>query len=89
MMKPTDKEIAKWAKIRGRGMWHFVLLKGALAWGLLVAASGLVATSLYSGFPKVWLVVACWLICSVAGALVGYEIWQRMEEAYLERQTKT
>ncbi len=87
-MKPTDKEIEKWTKVREHGMWHFVLLKGALAWGLLVASSVLLVIFLTSGLQEWRVVLVAHLVCSVAGTLLSHRIWQRMEEAYLERQIK-
>jgi hypothetical protein len=88
-MKPTNKEIENWAKTRGQGMWHFVLLKGALAWGLLTASSVLTVSFVTSGFPGWWLVLMAYLFSSVAGAVLCYWIWQRMEEAYLQTEMKS
>jgi len=86
-MNLTDKQIAKWAKIRDGGLWRFVLLRGALAWGLFVAAPVLVVISLFSRLPGFWFVLVAWLFCSVVGALFFYWHWHRME-VYLERQIK-
>jgi len=86
-MNLTDKQLEKWTKIKERGMWHFVLFRGAFVWGLFVAIPVLVVSSLLSGFPGWWFVLVAWLVCSVAGALMCYQHWHRMED-YLERQTK-
>ena len=30
--------VRRWAKVRERGRWHFVLVRGALVWGVAMAA---------------------------------------------------
>ena len=43
-MKLLDRE--SWSRIRKRGKWHFVLVRGVLGWGMTMSALALVASFL-------------------------------------------
>lgn len=87
MKELTDKQIEEWTKIRERGMWRFVLLRGALMWGLFVAVPILIGLHVMGGVPGLLFVVVCCLSLSVVGGVLGYWEWHQME-VRLEHRTK-
>ncbi len=42
MSHTRQLRLAKWERIKQRGFWHFVLLRGVLAWGLSVGTIGII-----------------------------------------------
>lgn len=65
----NQKQRAKWARTRTKGMWRFVLLYGILCWGggMIIATSTLIY-----GWGKLSIIVPIYL---VAGLVVGLACW--------------
>ncbi len=65
---------ARWERIRQRGIWRFVLLRGVLAWGLSMSIIGIIfehVSRKEEAFP--WYFILG--LCLVAGFVWGLATW--------------
>lgn len=76
--KADELEMAKWEKIRQRGMLHFVFVRGGIGWGLWMTALFFLLS--LSSIP------ISLLVFPITGCLMHHRIWQQKEDAYFERQ---
>jgi hypothetical protein len=75
-----ELQMAKWAKVRRRGMLRYVIVR-AIAWGLWMTA---VFYFIFWSYNPSWIFWG--LVNFLGGCLLFYWHWQHMEAAYFERQ---
>jgi drug/metabolite transporter (DMT)-like permease len=77
-MKPA--QVARWGKVRAKGLGRFLLVTGLLGYGLpMFAIMTFVVDRRAHSLPEVALAAAIWL---VAGLLFGIVLWSFMERRY-------
>ncbi len=90
--KATDAWLrGKWPAIRGRGMRHFVLVRGLAFWGGLMFAFTLAMTWVKFGpqHPRFVLMVAIAAgLCAVGGLAWGLLTWTINERIYRTLDSK-
>ena len=66
--------LARWERIKQRGIWHFVFFRGVLAWGLSMGIIGIIfehVSRKEEAFP--WYFILG--LCLVAGFVWGLATW--------------
>ena len=83
MASGKDAFIRKWAKIRKRGMIQYVLVHGAMGWGLLTALLSLMLRwSFENNFKMAAAIPSSLLACSLGGLLWGFVMWHYLDHKY-------
>jgi hypothetical protein len=81
----TWSQLAEWPKVRDRGFWRYVLVKGVLPWGLL-AVLVTFGTQVYLGKPMLGaLLAASW---TFGGFVYGLLCWTLAETEYAAAQER-
>jgi len=84
--------LAYWARIRGRGARHFVLVRGVLGWGLtMFVVMGLGFAGLTLGaaaYTPKFLALNAWLWLA-GGALFGLLTWHLNEKNFRKHSAAT
>jgi len=84
--KWNEKQHQKWATVRKKGRWHFILYRGVLIWGGLMFLL-MCASPVFFGFPhsaastpwyRTWNVI----LWAVAGFAFGFATWTCSEKMY-------
>jgi len=66
--------LARWERIKQRGIWHFVFVRGVLGWGLPMSLVGIIfdhVSRKEEALP--WYFILG--ICLVGGVLWGFAMW--------------
>jgi hypothetical protein len=81
-MTPRDETFVKrWSAARARGMWHYVLVSGVIAWGVpmfflmtfVVSKSPHLTLGLLTGSAALW---------ATGGVAFGVSVWLVSERRY-------
>jgi hypothetical protein len=84
-MKMTEKQLARWAKVREKGRARYILLYGVLFWGVLTGALWAVAMAAVQGWDRLPTYLAFGLIgFPIGGVLFGAWTWKIAEARYRE-----
>ncbi|MGO9526620.1 MAG: hypothetical protein ACLP0A_03515 [Verrucomicrobiia bacterium] len=94
IFQATPKQLARWEKIRAKGMWRFVLLWGVIGYGgpvFLIAAGINLPFEFWrtpGWFRAADLLLTFLIMCPVVGGLWGFWMWHWAEKRYLKQLNK-
>lgn len=80
MAHTNDQWVSEWARIRERGMWRFVVLRGNLAFGLMLAAGSYVVNTFI--LHKPWDPLALLVAVVIGGSFFDILLWCWGEEKH-------
>jgi hypothetical protein len=87
MIPSKEKRLLKWGTTREKGMRRFILLDGAIGWGVPTAVMySLVMWLISPGFHHVRDVVLALVVFPVAGVGWGWQMWRRHEAEFILAQ---
>ena len=78
-------DVKKWERLRAKGPWRFILIRGALGWGISMASFWSLWEQLQRGFLLtnfLSFLGRYFSITSVVGAVCFAIIWILLERAY-------
>jgi hypothetical protein len=87
LSRQADEELLqRWTATRARGRIRYILLRGVLQWGGLMALGMSIGWWLAWGWrPRLLLLIAFLLVCfTVGGYVVGSCFWKQNERRYVE-----
>lgn len=79
MNSEMPKEIERWETTRQGGMGKFILLRGALFFGMI---QFIVSVSTYASPRNALALFALAAVCAFSGAFFGWGMWSVMETKY-------
>jgi hypothetical protein len=83
MRRSTEFQMRRWAAIRERGMVWFLLVHGALGWGLSVALLSFLVDWTWYGLTVSAALRPGWILRYMVGGLLwGYAVWLCLESQY-------